>query len=182
MKNSPPPSSYSNSTLATISKPHSLNISTGPRPLHLVDGSSNFQPQGPATAPLATHVQTSLYSPSPVSETSTPPSSANNINGFHHKPRRQSSISYNPRGGDADRDATVRLPSTRHALVRSSSLGPKSPHSAVKIGDRRSAGSTPNPELSDATDRPPLTLAEKYVSYVVLEDMHSDIFLSEQTR
>lgn len=159
---SSPPSSFS--APATVgSKRHSLNISTGPRPLHLVDGNvpSLFQFQsGPTTAPLAP----SRYPLSP--EFSTPPSSSKKFDGFDHKPRRQSSISYNPRDRNVERDLTPRSPlsAPRFTLSRSNSLGPKvTPVST--LGDRRSVGSE---VIAETQERPPLTLAEKYVHLMLL--------------
>lgn len=153
---SSPPSSFS--APATVnSKRHSLNISIGPRPLHLVDGNvpSLFQsPSGPATAPLAP----SRYPQSP--ESSTPPSSSKKFDSFDHKPRRQSSISYNPRDRNVERDLTQRSPlnAPRFTLSRSNSLGPKATVSTP--GDRRSVSSE---VIAETPERPPLTLAEKYV-------------------
>lgn len=147
------PSSYS-SPATTNLKRHSLNVSTGPRPLHLVDGNvpSTFQLQsGPATAPL--------YSTSP--EFSTPSPSSRRVNGFNHKPRRQSSISYHPKDRYSDRDTTARSPlslgSPKYALSRSNSLGPKSSSPISTPGDRESKGF----DVTELQERPPLTLVEK---------------------
>ncbi|KAF9465132.1 hypothetical protein BDZ94DRAFT_1296653 [Collybia nuda] len=151
------PSSFS-TPAAVNSKRHSLNISTGPRPLHLVDGNVpsllQFQ-SGPATAPLAS----SCYPLAP--EYSASPSSSKTFNGFNHKPRRQSSISYHPRDRNSERDLVSRSPLSppRFTLSRSNSLGPKVISPASTPGDRHSVRSEANTGI---LERPPLTLAEKH--------------------
>lgn len=129
-------------------KRHSLNISIGPRPLHLVDGNV------PSTAPL---VPTASYSPTPLSD-------SRRVHGTRPHPRRQSSISYIPRDRIPDRDPNTRSPLTspRNGLGRSNSLGPKATYGpGTRVGDRNSTGS-----IAEETpkERPPLTLAEKYVN------------------
>lgn len=154
------PTTMSNRTCSTpplASKRHSLNISTGPRPLHLVDGNVPVPSPSLATAPLNFTPQ--CYSPSSA-DTFTPPPSARGIHNGYSKPRRQSSISYNRRDNDAD--LALRSPlGPRPGLTRSYSLGPKSPLNAASKADRRSVG--PNTGETETRERAPITLAEKYV-------------------
>lgn len=127
-----------------------LQLSTGPRALHLVDG--NVSRQNHSSSPLPSPLHTP---PSATSQLSTPPKTTNGI----HPIRRQSSISY--KFNDDKCDATLRSPPLTSNLTRSLSLGPRSPRSPRLTPDRRSTGSTTNEPI---TERPPLTLAEKYVA------------------
>ncbi|KAG5653575.1 hypothetical protein H0H81_012264 [Sphagnurus paluster] len=137
MMSSPPltPPSKAHTTAAT-SKRLSLNVSIGPKPLHLLDANANA-PSGPATAPLAC--------------TFSPPSSS------RPNPRRQSSISYRSNTADL---APPRSPLSASAgLARSRSVGPLKPRTPISSPrDRRSAGF----EANATQERPPLTLAEKH--------------------
>ena len=122
--------------------------SPGPRPLQLVDGNV----QSPTD---------SSFPPTPVSGLSTPPPSARKFN-----PRRQSSISYYP--SDHTPSWDLRSPTTAgpgpSSLRRSTSLNQKIPARLDLKGDRRSLPSS-GVEVVEGpvTDRPPLTLTEKYV-------------------
>ncbi|RDB16077.1 hypothetical protein Hypma_003433 [Hypsizygus marmoreus] len=151
MMSSSPSTPSRSAPTTTASKRLSLNVSAGPRPLHLVDGNVPSTP-GPATAPLPT----TFYPTTP--ELSSPTSSSVVLN--RPLPRRQSSISYRSADRNADRDATVRSPpgSARHSLNRSFSLGPKSSSSFSSSRDRRSVGI----EGNGMQERPPLTLAENH--------------------
>ena len=126
-------------------------LSSGPRPLQLVDG--NAQPGGPGSPSTSS-------CPSPtVSGLSTPPPTARS----HKKSRRQSSISYFP--SDNAPTWSLRSPTatTMPSLKRSTSVGhgAKSPPAST-AGDRRSLGS-PAELQSPHVDRGPLTLTEKCV-------------------
>ena len=124
-------------------------LSSGPRPLQLVDG--NALPGGsPSTSSC----------PSPtVSGLSTPPPTARSVK----KSRRQSSISYFP--SDTAPTWSLRSPTATAmpSLKRSTSVGhgAKSPP-ASSPGDRRSLGSPAELQLP-RTDRGPLTLTERCV-------------------
>ncbi|KAF8056708.1 hypothetical protein FPV67DRAFT_1531120 [Lyophyllum atratum] len=134
----------------TASKRLSLNVSIGPRPLHLVDGNVPSQSPGPRTAPLATSCH-SLPSGLP-----SPPSSSKKAITYNSpNPRRQSSISYRPNTNDVDLSLQG---SVRHELTRSWSAGPTSSILPTSPRDRRSAGL----EAHATQERPPLTLAEKH--------------------
>ncbi len=119
-----------------------------PRPLQLVDG--NLQSPADSSCP-----------PTPLSGLSTPPPSARKVN-----PRRQSSISYYP--SDHTPSWDLRSPTTAgpgpSSLRRSTSLNQKIPARLDLKGHRRSL---PPSEVEAVegplTDRPPLTLTEKYV-------------------
>ena len=126
-------------------------LSSGPRPLRLVDG--NAQPGGPGSPSTSS-------CPSPtVSGLSTPPPTARSCK----KSRRQSSISYFP--GDNAPTWSLRSPTatTTPSLKRSTSVGhsSRSPPSST-TGDRRSIGS-PAELQSPHADRGPLTLTAKCV-------------------
>ncbi|KAF9003219.1 hypothetical protein BDQ17DRAFT_1425201 [Cyathus striatus] len=129
----------------TTSKRHSLAISTGPKPLHLIT-------KAPSTAPHTTSTF-NIHTPSPPYS----PLSPLSANRHHHKGKRQSSISY-----ISSHDGIYSPGEARHAaLSRSSSLLQRSV--GEKKGkddrDRRSAGSAIGGEEKK---RPPLTLAEKH--------------------
>jgi len=149
-----------NSPLSTPPRPASvkrlsLNLSSAPRPLHLVDANtplkSTRQLQDPATAPVNAHLSTE-----DIPE-GTPTSSPKPVNKFRTNPRRQSSISYLPRDRISDRDPTVRSPlnSPRYSSTQSRpvSVGPRSCSPFSTPRDRRSGAFEVN--------GPPLTLAEK---------------------
>ena len=132
------------------SKRFSLNLSNGPRPLHLVNANT------PSNTKLGS---TPLTPPSTRdSPKNTPPSSSKVTNGFRTNPRRQSSISYLPRDKTSDKDPTP-LNSPRHSSTRSNSVsvGPGSSSPLLIPPDRRSAALEEN--------GPPLTLAEKLVYF-----------------
>lgn len=130
---------------------NSRSLSSGPRPLQLVDG--NAQPGGfgpPSTSSC----------PSPtVSGLSTPPPTARSLK----KSRRQSSISYFPSDNAptwSSRSSTI---TTTPSLKRSTSVGHGTKNPTISlIGDRRSLGS-PAELQSPHADRGPLTLTEKCV-------------------
>lgn len=140
-----PPSYVSH---AGMNSPVPPSPSPGPRSLQLVDG--NVQSPTGSSVPQT-----------PTSGLSTPPPSARKFN-----PRRQSSISYYP--SDHTPSWDVRSPTTTgpgpSSLRRSASLNQKIPATLDLKGDRRSL---PTAEVeaveSPLTDRPPLTLTEKYV-------------------
>lgn len=146
----PPTSSYT-------AKRTALNISSGPRPLQLVDG-NGAQVSTTTTnlnSPLSTPILDSPHSYSPSLASPTTPRTPNTSNNARYAPRRQSSISYNPR------DSNPLSPTHASSLLRSTSLGPRPFH------DRRSTGSILHLNESSTTgeekERPPLTLVEKYV-------------------
>jgi len=137
------------------SKRLSLNLSNGPRPLHLVDANTPSNTKlgsTPVTPPL-------FSSTTKDSPKNTPPSSSKVTNGFQTNPRRQSSISYLPRDRTSDKDATVRSPlnSPRYSSTPSNpvSVGPGSSGRLLIAPPDRG-----NTALE--VDGPPLTLAEKH--------------------
>lgn len=131
-------------------------LSSGPRPLQLVDG--NVQPAGfgsPSTSSC----------PSPTaSGLSTPPPTARSFK----KSRRQSSISYFPSDNAPTWSSRSTTMITAPSLKRSTSVGHGAKSPIVSSpGDRRSLGS-PAELQSPYADRGPLTLTEKCVDLLFL--------------
>ncbi|KAF5380153.1 hypothetical protein D9615_006144 [Tricholomella constricta] len=147
---SSPPLTPTPSAPVTASKRLSLNVSIGPRPLHLLDGNVPSPTPGPVTAPLA---PTSFRHSAP--ELPSTPSSSKSP---RPNSRRQSSISYRSNTNDLSLSTRSPLGSAGYGLTRSQSVGPKSNNRNTPPRDRRSAGF----EANATQERPPLTLAEKH--------------------
>jgi hypothetical protein len=130
----------------------SLNLSNGPRQLHLVHANS---PSNLNSDPTTESTTQSLQD----SPQSTPPSGSKATNSFRSNPRRQSSISYLPRDRSSDRDAAVRSPliSPRYSSTRSNSVsGDSKPSNRLPTSRDRTSGAFD-------VNAPPLTHAEKFV-------------------
>ncbi|GLB39292.1 hypothetical protein LshimejAT787_0604540 [Lyophyllum shimeji] len=152
MLSSPPLTPARSVPAPTTSKRHSLNVSAGPRPLHLLDRNVPSPSVGPATAPLAPG------SHSPGYDLDSSPSTSRISAVPKPNPRRQSSISYRTSTRDVELLAQSPRRSSSHGLTRSLSMGPESTGPLTSPGNRRSAGY----EGNTPQERPPLTLVEQH--------------------
>lgn len=149
-------------------------VSPGPRPFQLSSAAlHSSSPSSACSSPIpgSARVHTPLSGTDSGKESRRNGHSPNPIN-FDAKSRRQSSISYfsSNRPTELERD-TLRTPlSARAGLSRSNSLGvgtgrtPKSP----SLGQTGRAISDSIGVDGDARERPPLTLAEKFVVSFIL--------------
>ena len=164
------PSSFSASRASAKSKRHSLNIiSPGPRPLHLASGSLL---SSPPRSPSRSQALPNSIADSPVSGTShyfNGPLSPLGLGASRVKHgRRQSSISYVSSNRDRDRPTTLLSPSSPTEISKGkASMSSNSATAAVEEGSRMTISGTrviTLDALKQLKERPPATLAEKYVA------------------
>ncbi|KAF8804489.1 hypothetical protein BYT27DRAFT_7258962 [Phlegmacium glaucopus] len=164
-ENAPPP--FLKTQESSKLKRNSLNISPGPRPLHLASGSVLSSPSHSPPRSSALHnsnANSPVLGKSHYSTGSLSPIGASSVkNG-----RRQSSISYLPSNRDKDSLLSPLSPtraSRGKALTSSNSAAPGSPGVEMEEGSRVTIGPTKEvtlDALKDLKRRPPATLAEKH--------------------
>lgn len=166
------PISHQSSTNAQ--KRQSLNLSTGPRPLQLVDSVRTSSPgpnSGSSSSPSARGQ--SLYSPAFVSPGSSSQGTTPITPAFSQKQaRRQSSISYNP----PPRESSLNSPTfsdSRHrpTLSHTTSLSRRTSYRNSQQLD----GVVIAEEVLEQA-RPALTLVEKYVTTILNLTPHLTLF------